>query len=90
MAEELVKNAGPMLLLLLKLICPVLLIRACKYITVYNFYLSPPAALAQWLDVLVLDTGYSSLPGGSCDGRNPENPRFSWLLSPNQIGGIST
>ena len=42
MAEELVNNAGPMLPLLLKLICPVLLIRACKYETEILRILSPP------------------------------------------------
>ena len=31
----------------------------------------PPAALAQWLAILEIKSGYSSLPGGSCDGRNP-------------------
>ena len=36
-----------------------------------DLFLSPPARLAQWLAVLVLETAYSSLPGGSCDGRNP-------------------
>jgi len=34
-------------------------------------FLSPPTLLAQWLAVLVLETAYSSLRGGSCDGRNP-------------------
>ena len=55
----------------IKLICPVLLIRACKYETEMRNLLSPPAALAQWLAVLVLDGGYRSLPGGKRDGRNP-------------------
>ena len=36
-----------------------------------NLIKPPPTALAQWLAVIGSEGGYRSLPGGSCDGRNP-------------------